>query len=375
MNENEYIPNFLVSIQCMTYNHAPYIEDAMDGFCIQQTDFPYIAIICDDASTDGESDVIRKYLDRYFAVSSSPEYQTWTDEEANYIFARHQHNIQCYFLVVLLKSNYYSQKKDKSHLWEKWESTANYIAICEGDDYWIDPLKLQKQVNFLQHNPDFGMCYTKAKILMNGVFVGESGTSDTSFMGLLYYSNFPTQTRVYRKSIWLDYINEINPDMKGWMMGDYPFAFYVTIKSKILFIDECSSVYRFIEESASHSNNINYLFKFYDSADDVRLYFIYYYIKDMRQRNYLVRCIKKQNLLYKLPKLLASKRIKEARDLYLQHSNVLSSYDKLKFGISTLSFTFYRMICILESYIYIFKKMIREYKERAFFDKFAGQEV
>ena len=357
---NEYIPNFLVSIQCLTYNHAPYIEAAMDGFCIQQTDFPYIAIICDDASTDGESDVIKKYLDKYFAVSSSLEYQTWADEEANYIFARHQRNLQCYFLVVLLKLNYYSQNKDKSHLWEKWESTANYIAICEGDDYWTDPLKLQKQVTSLELNPDIGMCYTKAKILKNGEFVGESGTSDTSFMGLLYYSNFPTLTRVFRKSIWLDYINEINPDMKGWMMGDYPFAFYVTIKSKILFIDECSSVYRLLEESASHSNNINFLFRFYDSADDVRLYFIHYFIKDMRQRNNLVSCVKERNLLYKLNKLIENKRIKEARCLYFEQHKVLSLYDNMKFGILTLSFTLYRMICIFEYIINITRYKAKE---------------
>ena len=58
--------DFLVCARCFTYNHAPYIEDAMNGFCMQQTHFPYVCVIVDDASTDGESEVIKNYLQTHF---------------------------------------------------------------------------------------------------------------------------------------------------------------------------------------------------------------------------------------------------------------------------------------------------------------------
>ena len=160
MIDNLIIPEFLVSIHCMTYNHASFIEDTMNGFCIQQTNFPYIAIICDDASTDGEQDVIKSYLDKHFVDNTSSEYWSWEDEEAFFFYARHQQNIQCYFLVILLKTNYYSQGKDKKHLWEEWERKVKYVALCEGDDYWTKSNKLQLQVDELDKHTDCSFCVT-----------------------------------------------------------------------------------------------------------------------------------------------------------------------------------------------------------------------
>ncbi len=92
---------FLLSIHCMTYNHAPYIEDAMNGFCMQETSFPFLAIICDDASTDGEQVVIRKYLQDHFNTSS----KSWETDEAQMVLAQHKTNSNCSFLVIFLKTN------------------------------------------------------------------------------------------------------------------------------------------------------------------------------------------------------------------------------------------------------------------------------
>ena len=152
------IPNFILCIRCWTYNHAPYIEEAMNGFCMQETKFPFIAVIMDDASTDGEQKVIRHYLKSNFDDSLVSGYQEWETEEANYIYARHLLNLNCYFCVILLKTNYYSHSKDKEKLVNEWETSAKYIALCEGDDYWTDPLKLQKQYEILETHQECAFC-------------------------------------------------------------------------------------------------------------------------------------------------------------------------------------------------------------------------
>lgn len=152
---------YKLRISCMTYNHASYIVDAMNGFCIQKTDFPFIAIIFDDASVDGESDVIRKYLDDNFDMSNARHDE---NEDAVITAAAHKHNTNCHFLVVLLKYNFYKIKKAKSPLIKGWYENIPYVAMCEGDDYWTDPTKLQQQVDFLDSHPDYSMCFHDVNI-------------------------------------------------------------------------------------------------------------------------------------------------------------------------------------------------------------------
>lgn len=119
----------VVSVACITYNHAPYIRQCLEGFLMQKTNFPIEIIVHDDASTDGTDDIIREYALKY------PEL----------------------FKVILQEENQYSKGVDVlSLVFER--SAGKYIALCEGDDYWTDPLKLQKQVDFLENNPDYVMC-------------------------------------------------------------------------------------------------------------------------------------------------------------------------------------------------------------------------
>ncbi len=123
--------NPLVSISCITYNHAPYIRQCLDGFLMQECDFEYEILIHDDASTDGTSDIIREYQEKYPEIIK-PIIQTenqWSQGVRG----------------IMAKFNF-SRAKGK------------YIALCEGDDYWTDPLKLQKQVDFLEENPEYSLC-------------------------------------------------------------------------------------------------------------------------------------------------------------------------------------------------------------------------
>lgn len=151
--EQEY--KYMVATRCFTFNHAPYIVDAMNGFAMQETTFPVVTLIVDDASTDGEPEVIRKYLAEHF---QSP-YRVEETEYANIICAKHKTNANCDFVVFLLKYNHYSIKKIKTPYLSKWLNNAKYHALCEGDDWWIDSGKLQKQVLFLESHPDHSLCF------------------------------------------------------------------------------------------------------------------------------------------------------------------------------------------------------------------------
>lgn len=153
--DNNY--KFLVRVSCMTYNQHAYITDAMNGFVMQQTNFPFVCTIIDDASTDGEQEVIKKFVnDNFDLQNSSVAYE----KDTNYghvTFAQHKTNKNCYFAVIYLNENHYSQRKSKAPYLTEWMDTK-YIALCEGDDYWIDPLKLQKQVDFLEGHEDYSVC-------------------------------------------------------------------------------------------------------------------------------------------------------------------------------------------------------------------------
>lgn len=120
----------LVSICCMTYNHAAFVRQCLDGFMMQKCSFNFEVLIHDDASTDGTQDIIREYEMKYPDVIK-PIYQ---------------------------KENQYSKGIDPGLKYNAPRAKGKYIALCEGDDYWTDPYKLQKQVDFLESHPDYVMC-------------------------------------------------------------------------------------------------------------------------------------------------------------------------------------------------------------------------
>lgn len=122
----------VVSICCITYNHAPFLRKCLDGFLMQQTSFPIEILIHDDASTDGTDEIIREYAARL------PEIVFPLFEE----------------------ENQYSKPNHKYiDLYNYERAQGKYIAYCEGDDFWTDPKKLQKQVDFLEANPDYSVCF------------------------------------------------------------------------------------------------------------------------------------------------------------------------------------------------------------------------
>ncbi len=154
---------FKVRTYCATYNHESYILDALNGFVMQQTTFPVVYTIVDDASTDKTLEVLREFVDACFDLHETNLAYEKDTEYGHVTFARHKTNKNCYFAIIYLNENHYSQKKSKASYLTEWMDTK-YVAFCEGDDYWTDPMKLQKQVDFLENNAEYVACFCRCSI-------------------------------------------------------------------------------------------------------------------------------------------------------------------------------------------------------------------
>jgi len=120
----------VVSISCITYNHEPYIRECLEGFLMQKCNFGFEVLIHDDASTDGTADIIREYQEKYPEIIKP----------------------------ILQSENQWSKGvRMIGTTFNVPRAQGKYIALCEGDDYWTDPLKLQKQVDFLEANPEYNL--------------------------------------------------------------------------------------------------------------------------------------------------------------------------------------------------------------------------
>lgn len=235
-----------VSIKCAVYNHEQYIRQCLEGFVMQKTNFRFEAIVHDDASTDGSVAIIREYAEKYPHIIK-PIYET---------------------------ENQYSKRDGSLTRIMNAACKGKYIAVCEGDDYWIDPLKLQKQVDFMEAHPDYGLIYGKARVFnqaKNKYEIRNTGKERKSYEDLLIKGNaIPTLTCVYRKSLIENYSNEIT---RKWKMGDQPLWLYISHKSKIHYMDEILAVYRKLIHSASSRENYETAGEFITSSFNCAIYF------------------------------------------------------------------------------------------------------
>ena len=161
-----------------------------------------------------------------------------------------------------------------------WRDMCEYEAICEGDDWWIVPDKLQKQINILDSDKDIGVCYTRARIYLQEKedFSKEIGGSPfLGFKSLLVKDSIMTLTTVYRLDLYRKYVEEIDPTSKGWLMGDKPMWLWYSQNSKIRYLQDITSCYRILDNSASHSGNYFKMQKFNLSALEIQIYFIQKY--------------------------------------------------------------------------------------------------
>ena len=215
-----------VSIYCLAYNHEKYIRNALDGFVGQKTSFPFEVIIHDDASTDSTASIIREYETKYPDIIK-PIYQT---------------------------ENQYSQKIPifSTHVLPKVQ--GKYIACCEGDDYWTDCDKLQKQVDFLDSHEDYSACVhetsqlnmlTGEETLINGSQTDKDITFEEAIKG--GNMSFQMSSMIYRKELAYD-----RPDFftKAKGFGDYPLSIWLTLSGKVRFFARNMSTYRYLRDGS-----------------------------------------------------------------------------------------------------------------------------
>lgn len=218
----------LVSISCLTYNHVNYIKQCLDGFLMQKTSFEFEILIHDDASTDGTRLIIEEYTQQYPNLIK-PVYQ---------------------------KKNQYSQGVRGIMVRFNFpRAKGKYIALCEGDDYWTDPLKLQKQVDFLEDNEHMVLCGTEVRVLQkNGMFKENKKEKPTiKIVGLEdVVKNYP----FYTCSLVLK--NKLFPIelFQSFNAGDHGIISYLLKFGKGSILPQVTAVYNFhgngIASSLSH---------------------------------------------------------------------------------------------------------------------------
>lgn len=251
--KNEMKPT--VSVVMITYNHDKFIAEAIEGVLMQQANFPVELIIADDCSPDATSQVVQHYID------SHPN-GGW--------ISYHRHP---------------SNKGMMSNLiWAFEQAKGDFIAVCEGDDYWIHPLKLQKQVDFLEEHPTYAFVHTDYDYLYNKtgkvtpnyyLSIGLKNSSGHVFEFTFLTTFIRTLTTCFRKEFLLECSHLLDISEKNkWIGADLQIYLYLTYKYPIGYMDESFGVYRRLEESASTSHSASKRIKFQRSHLEIRYYFL-----------------------------------------------------------------------------------------------------
>lgn len=248
----------LVSVACITYNHEKYIEDAIEGFLIQETDFPFEILIHDDASTDNTANIVREYVEKYPNIIKP----------------------------IFQKENQYSKGFKMNLEFNFPRAKGKYIALCEGDDYWTDPKKLQIQVVFLEENPDYVITYTAVKAFdENGIietYVG-GALNDLSEKQLKRASPINTLTTCFR-----NVITEYPPEFSIAKLGDLTIWSLLGAYGKGKFISEIKpSAYR-VHDSGIHSKKSSIEKKYMTFTTHTALMLYYMRVGDEKTANYFM---------------------------------------------------------------------------------------
>lgn len=221
----------LLAINCPTFCHEKYLADALEGFVMQKTDFPFVAIVHDDASTDGTADIIREYARKYPDI----------------------------IIPIIETENQYS-KHDGSLgriMNRACEDTgAIYYALCEGDDYWTDPYKLQKQVDFLESHPDYSLCFANARLHYEDTGLSEDHfhLENREYQPIEVYKNWlvPTPTMVFRTDVYKSDIYKELRKIKKAVFGDLTLYMALTRLGKLYGMSDIVAGYRRFSSGATN---------------------------------------------------------------------------------------------------------------------------
>lgn len=225
----------LVSVVMTTYNHEKYIDKAINGVLMQKCNFNVELIISNDCSTDNTNTVITNIVEQY----QGPIIIRYENQVNNLGYAR---NLSSCFRMC----------------------QGKYIAICEGDDYWIDEYKLQKQVDIFNANAEIGLVYSPVKLLDNDTLTitGESNkyvvNRDEVIPELLKSKYIEFCSIMFRADKLFDALDILKDDFndRTMLMGDTRLVLEVARNSQLGFVKEATAVYRIVSGSISHTTNV-----------------------------------------------------------------------------------------------------------------------
>ena len=223
-NVEKELPEPMVSCRVSTYMHGDFIRQCLDGILMQKTNFPFEILVGEDESTDGTREICLEYAKKH-----SSKIRLFLHSRENNI------------LIDGSPSSKFQSRYTQYHC------RGKYIAFCEGDDYWTDPYKLQKQVNFLEANPDYSMCFTDYTVINEaGKILKKSGMhpdakKDYTHLDVLRRYTPKTLTSVFRrKALPVESLTKyrVVPN------GDTFFFGIVTQFGSAKYIDEVTGAYR-----------------------------------------------------------------------------------------------------------------------------------
>lgn len=236
----------LLSVIVTTYNHEPYLAEALDAILAQRCDFGVEIILGEDCSSDGTLAVCRTYAEKY------PEKITLIASTAN----------------VGWRANYRRCVE---------AAKGRYIAFCDGDDYWCDPTRLAEQVALMENNSAIGLCYTLAERRdEKGDLIGRFpiGEGHTTLNELLHDWCIENCTTLARRDLVLDYYATEKPENRPeWLTEDLPMWLYVAAHSEVVYIERATAVHRVFADSVSHSTSLRKRLAFCDSSSNIKLWF------------------------------------------------------------------------------------------------------
>lgn len=224
----------MVSVYCLAYNHEKYIRDALEGFVNQKTDFEYEVFVHDDASTDNTAQIILEYAEKYPNIIKP----------------------------IIQKENQYSNGGAISQRFIFPQMKGKYIASCEGDDYWCDEYKLQKQVDFLEKNKNYVACVHNVwKLDVNSnrkeILYKQRVNRTVSMLHVIKWKN-----RGFQTASWL-YRRELNDNPPKYLhsvngIGDFPKVLWMRLNGKIYCYRQPMAVYRTNVEGSWSIRNKNW---------------------------------------------------------------------------------------------------------------------